>query len=860
MELLERERCLAALGQWLGSALAHGGCIALLSGEAGIGKTVLLQEFAARQDRIRVLWGSCDALFTPRPLAPLHDIAGQTQGRLLAAVNSAASPSALFSAALDELERTPSLVVFEDLHWADEATLDLLMYLGRRIRRTRSMLAATCRDDELGARHPLRLVMGELPRASTHRISLEPLSEAAVAELARRAGQSAKGLHRITGGNPFFVTEVLAAALDSVPVTVRDAVLARAARLSPAARELAELVCVIPGKVEPWLLEQAAHPDPDAIEGCLGLGMVRDEDSALSFRHELARRALEAALAQPRRRTLHGRVLEILAAREGVPAARLAHHADAAGSAPAVLRYAPLAAAQAAAVGAHREAASHYRLALRYAGELPAVERARLQEQLAYECYLTGEYEAAIETRRAALGTWRALGHRLQEGDALRWLARLSWYAGDGEQARKDSLDAIATLESLPPGPELARAYCDQADLDMEAHEEDPAIAWAQRAIALAEPWDNNEILSDALGILGLVRLIAGDTCGWVDLNRSLERALAGGLQERVAVAYSSLAAMAISRRQYEQAAAYTAAGLSYCEERDLDFTLPYMLAYRARMRFEQADWNGASEDLEAVLRHPHATPVTRIPALRTLAHLRVRRGDPGVSAAVEEARALAGAKPELQRVGMLAAVCAEAAWLTGDRDGVVREVQPVFERARGRRDPRMNGELAAWLYRVKALAVQPEGVAEPYALEISGDWRSAAGAWKALGCPYEHACLLGWHGSEADQRQALALFEQLGARPAAQALRRQMRERGVRRIPHGSRTSTRGHPFGLTRREAEILVLLAEGLRNAGIAKRLFVAPKTVEHHISAILAKLGVSSRAAAVALTRKETNKRS
>src|SRR5258708_11090432 len=172
-----------------------------------------------------------------------------------------------------------------------------------------------------------------------------------------------------------------------------------------------------------------------------------------------------------------------------------------------------------------------------------------------------------------------------------------------------------------------------------------------------------------------------------------------------------------------------------------------------------------------------------------------------------------------------------------------------------------MNGELAVWLWRVKALDGQPpEDIAEPYALEICGDWRAAAGAWKSVGCPYEHASLLAWYGTEADQRQALASLEQLGARPAAQALRRQMRVQGVRRIPRGARTSTRGHPFGLTRREAEILALLAEGLRNATIARRLFVAPKTIEHHISAILAKLGVSSRAAAVALTRKKTHERS
>jgi ATP/maltotriose-dependent transcriptional regulator MalT len=855
MDLLEREQCFADLAKWLDTAVQRGGSIVLLGGEAGIGKTALLQEFSKRQDDVRVLWGACDALFTPRPLAPLHDVATQTQGELLAAVNSRANPNVVFAAALAELARAKTLLVFEDVHWADEATLDLITYLGRRIHRTRALLVASYRDDELGTRHPLRLVIGGLPRAGTHRMSLAPLSETAVAYLARQAGRPSKGLHRITGGNPLFVTEVLAAPADTVPATVRDAVLGRVAKLSAAARAVAELVCVIPGKAESWLLEQAAHPDEADIESCLSAGMVRHDDSSLGFRHELVRRALEDTLSQPRRQSLHSKVLECLAARPGIPAARLAHHADGAHEGAKVLRYAPLAAAEAASVGAHREAASHYRAALRYADDLTASERARLREQLSYECYLTGEYERAFEAQRAALEIWHAQKQLLKEAGALRSLSRLSWFVGNSAQAAHYCDEAIATLESLPPSPELAMAYCNRADLAMEAHEADSAIESAQRAIALAERWSNTEILCDALTTLGTMRLIIGDIAGWQDLNRCLQLALEHGLQEQVASAYTDLAAMAVSRRQYEQASGYMGAGLTYCEERDLDFARPYILAYRARMRFEQGDWNGASEDVEAVLRHPRTAATTRIPALRTLAHLRVRRGDPDVSGIVEEARALAGPTPVLQHGGMLALVCAEAAWLAGDRDGVIREVQPVYERAQSRRDPRMTGELAAWLWRVGALEEPPADIAEPYAMEISGDWRGAASAWKSLGCPYEHASLLGWNGTEAEQLQALAILEQLGATPAARSLRRQMRVRGVRRIPRGSQATTRRHPHGLTKREAETLALMNEGLRNAAIARRLFVSTKTIDHHVSAILTKLGVHSRAAAIALARRQ-----
>ena len=855
MELLERENCLADLMQWHGAAFARAGCTVLVAGEAGIGKTALLQEFCTLQRAMRVLWGGCDDLFTPRPLGPLHDIARQTQGALLAALGCAEKRDDIFNAALDELDRTPTLVVFEDMHWADEATLDLFKFLGRRISRTHSMIVVSYRDDEVDPRHPLRIVIGDLPRGSAHRLLVAPLSESAVTQLARRAGRPAVGLYGITAGNPLFLTEVLAAGADAVPVTVRDAVLARAARLTPASRAIAELVCVVPGKVEPWLLDEVVHPGTDGIEGCLRIGMVLSEDGTLSYRHELARRALVDSLPLRRKLDLHSKVLRILATRPGVPAARLAHHASGARDSEAILRFASLAAADAASVGAHRQAATHLETMVEYAADFAPAERARLLEDLSYESFLTGRYGRASEVRRAALEIWRALGAHIQEGDTLSWLSRLSWYEGRRTEAYGYSADALSVLESLDPSPTLAKAYCHRADLDMESHENVSAIEFAQRACALAETWTDKRILSDALSVLGTARLILGDHAGWVELERSRDLALAGGFQEQVASAYTDLAAMAVSRRRYDAASGYLSAGLAYCEERDLVFLRHYLLGYRARLKFERGDWDGASEDAEEVLRHQQVTSITRIPVLRTLGHLRIRRGDPDPNSPLEEARALAGPDPVLQRVGTLAAIFAEAAWLADDSQGVTAAVMPAYERLSQQRDPRMKGELAAWLWRVNAIEGAPTGIAEPYAMEIAGNWRDAARAWQALGCPYEHALVLGWYGAEQEQREALVIFEQLGAIPAAEALRRRMRSLGIRGVPRGARSSTQEHPFGLTRREAQILGRMRDGLRNAAIAKHLFLSTRTVDHHVSAILAKLGVTSRAEAIEIARQQ-----
>jgi len=235
------------------------------------------------------------------------------------------------------------------------------------------------------------------------------------------------------------------------------------------------------------------------------------------------------------------------------------------------------------------------------------------------------------------------------------------------------------------------------------------------------------------------------------------------------------------------------------------------------------------------------------------LGQLRTRRGDPQAAAALSEARTLVGMTRELQRIVPLTIASAEAAWLAGDPAKAVAELLPVYERARETHDQWMNGELAAWLHRLDALPTSPDLAAEPYALELAGDWQAAAQVWEKLGCRHDQAEVLARYGREPDKRRALEIFEALGSTQYAQALRRQMRIDGVRRIPRGARPSTRDNSQGLTRREAQILDLISQGLRNSEIATKLFLSTRTVDHHVSAVLTKLGVPSRAAAIAMAK-------
>jgi DNA-binding CsgD family transcriptional regulator len=260
---------------------------------------------------------------------------------------------------------------------------------------------------------------------------------------------------------------------------------------------------------------------------------------------------------------------------------------------------------------------------------------------------------------------------------------------------------------------------------------------------------------------------------------------------------------------------------------------------------------------------HPGAAAISRIMALVALGRLRTRRGDPGAMAALDEALDLAEKTQTLQRLGPVRAARAEAAWLEDDIPRVLAEARAAWGLAHHRRHPWHTGELGFWRWRAGERVRLPACAARPFARQVGGDWRRAAAAWERLGCPYEQARALA-DGDAPAQLAALAIFDRLGARPELEGVRQRLRAGGVRHVPRGRRLSTRGNPGGLTAREAEIAALLARALTNARIGARLHISPKTVDHHVSAILAKLGVASReeagrlAVTLGLTREDSRR--
>ncbi|MDR7481811.1 MAG: LuxR C-terminal-related transcriptional regulator [Armatimonadota bacterium] len=853
MELLERGAQLADLGRAFSVTAGGEGRVALVFGEAGIGKSVLVEHFvSAHRDAVRALWGGCEALFTPRPLGPLHDIALQERSNLLSLLETQAPRTAIFTAFLNDLRAAtrPTLVVFEDVHWADEATLDLVKFVGRRIHRTRAMLILTYRDDEVTASHPLRRVLGDLPAASVTRVWLPPLSEAAVAALARRAGRSAEGLYAVTGGNPFYVTEILASPARGLPVTVRDAVLARTSRLSAAARRVAEAAAVVPGRVERRLLAQMTHAPDDAVAECLGTGVLVDEGHTLRFRHELTRLAVEDTVPPDERRRLHARALAALEREAGADPARLAYHAEVAGDGEAVLRHAAAAAHDAAARGAHRQAFEQYARALRFAARLEPEALAALYEGYAVEARATDHIPEALEARAQVLEIRRRMGDRVREGAALAEYAMILWSAWRSAEAAAHAQEAIDLLEPLPHGPELATAYATRSSLGMLARDARAVIEWGTKAIELARRIGATQALARALNAVGSTEIVLLERReGIARLEESFRVAKEAGLDIAASGALGNLGSASGEIRDYPTAIRYLEETIAFSSQRDLDAQVHYATAWLARVRFEQGRWAEAGELAAQVASKPGVWPITPIVAFTVLGRIRARRGDPQAAEALDEAWRLAEVTGDLQRLWPAAAGRAEFAWLSGQADRIPALVEPTLTLARRLGSRWAVGELAYWLWKAGALSALPEQSAQPFAMQIRGEWRAAADAWARLGCPYEQAMALS-EGDEAAQRSALEIFEELDARPAIDLLRRVMRARGVRGIPRGSRMATRGNPAGLTARELEVLALLAEGLPNAGIATRLFLSLKTVDHHVSAVLRKLNVHTRTEAVA----------
>jgi DNA-binding CsgD family transcriptional regulator/tetratricopeptide (TPR) repeat protein len=844
--LLERGEQLATLADRFDRA-GEAGRLVVVTGEAGAGKTALVQEFVtthAAAAGVRVLTGRCDDLFAARPLGPLADMARDSGGPLRDAL-AAGDQGAAFDAFLSLLSAGDRVVVvLEDLQWADEATLDLVRVVARRLDALSCLLVVTHRSD-VADTHPLRRVSGALVGPLVTRMHVPPLSLDAVRTLADGSGVDAESVYARTHGNPFFVVELLGSESGAVPITVRDTILARAAQLPGPARDALDAAAVLGREVAPELLVTVGDCSVEAIDECVRAGLLVGDGTRLTFRHDLAREAIDDALTPLRRRQLHGRALSALG-EDGDIVGR-AHHAVGAGDPSAIADLAARAGDHCVALGARREAAVLYGRALEHRSVMDDATRRHVLEARAETCKLVEQIDDAIAAAEELVAM---LGDGSDELALGMWeieLFRLCRNEGRGNDAARYLASAVRRLEPFGDTPQLAHAVAQAAGALMVSGRHAEAIAGARRAWAIADACGADDIVLDAMDSYGCSLAMSGqEDEGLRVLADALDRAKAAGSYVNVVRTANNWASTLLIAFDPRSALPVIESGLTVAVEQDMTTWHNALLNTRSDARYRLGRWDDAVADVETVLAADVMSECNRLCTVVRIGEVRTRRGDPDTWSALDEALGLATQFGDRQALHPVRVARAEAAWFAGDvaraREEVVAAL-PLWDRDH---ESWMMGQLAMLARRV-GVEWSPPGVVlpAPFARWFAGDWRGAASLWDERGCAYEAADVLGDSDDVDDLRSALSRLRTLGARPRASQVERRLRSLGVRDVPRGPRATTRANAAGLTAREVEVAGLLAQGLANSEIAAALVLSPKTVDHHVTAVLSKLAVRSR---------------
>lgn len=851
--LLERDAQLAALADYAAEAERGSGRLVLISGEAGIGKTALVEMFERRAASLRFARGGCDGLFTPRALSPLYDVAADLGGRLAEACAQEHPREELFGVLLEVLREQPTVLVLEDVHWADEATLDLIRFLGRRLATTPALVLVSYRDDGLTATDPLRIVLGELgTQRTTRRIDLAPLSRLAVDQLARQVAASGSDLHRLTGGNPFFVTELLRGGLTAgtVPPSARDVVLARVARLSDSARRTAEAAALLGTRIDLEVLHAVASPPDRDLDELVTTGLLVSEPAGLRFRHELTRQTISQEIPAHRARAVHAAALATLVDRAGDDA-RLAYHAEGAADAQAVQWFAPRAAEQSAALGAHREAVAQLERALRFTDGLAAKEVAALWTQLSVEAGLVDRWQDASAAIEAALELWRQIGDPLRVGEALRHQATAHWRLCLPDAA-ESAREAIATLAPLGKTPELAWALARGS-----VFEPTPAamVDRAREARELALELDLPDVASDALNTQACALWNMGAPDWEAPMVESLRLAQETRSDAQAGRAFANYQALLGEANRWAEHDRISDEGMAYCEQHDIA-TFGYCIrAGLGDALLRRSRWDEAVSYAQPLV-DLQASPVNTITPLVDVGLAKARRDLPGGLADLDRAVTLGDQTESLDWMVVARVPRAEAHLLAGDLDAARADLVACHGPQLETLGPNFIGGVMLWSRRagLDLPAVPDRAVPEPVRLLLDGRVREAVAYWDERELPYDAAWALVDSGEPDAAREALARFEALGAVAAARLARQELRNLGADSVPRGARAVTRAHPAGLTAREHEVLTLLSGGLTDEQIAGQLVLSVRTVHHHVSAVLGKLGASSRREAAELAER------
>jgi DNA-binding winged helix-turn-helix (wHTH) protein len=786
--VLERDDELLRLAGAVDDLVAGRGGVVCVSGAAGLGKTTLVRR--ATEDAgadVVLLLASCEDLTTPRALGPFRDMRLPSGGPLVDEVDPGFDAGTVL-ARLREVVSTagPPVVVVEDVHWADDATVDLLRLLVRQAPGLPAVVVLTYRDEDIGPGHPMRRLLGSLRAPVTH-LALEPLSTSAVQRMTTGTGLAADEVHAVTGGNPFFVSEIVAHPGTSVPASVRDAVLARIDQTTGETRHGLQVLSVVPARAERWLAEELVPGADTVLHEAERRGLLSGDAGSVWFRHELARRVIEADLTASERTAHHRAAARVLATR-GADPARVLHHA-ARGHVPGLVReQALLAAGQAVAAGAHRQAAAHLDLLLSFRDQLPADTVAAALTDRAHSLYLLNRFAESQRLAVESVQMWETLGDPAQLGRALVGLARTGlWAVGPrfaeqaaqravaaAEQARSRADDGPATVLLAQAHAELARSRGNLATLGPVSEPGPSAVEHALRAVELARLTGRDDLVAHTLTYLGAERLSNGDPAGRDQLDEAVRIAARDPRVEYVTRGCVNASGAAYRSGEPELAMEYVRTGLAGCADGEF-FAGEYRLDLtRAAIQLSTGSWDEAEAALRDLVDRPGEPGLMRPMATAMLARLLARRGRDGAGRLLARAVADVTGSDEPHLVGPVAAAVAELHWLAGSGD-LPAFVRDAYDLARRRGHLVSQGELATYALRCgqglpRGDEPDPAVPPGPWGPALAGDHQRAADGWRELHERYEQAVET-WAAGERDA--AAAVLATLGAGATLDRLRR---------------------------------------------------------------------------------------